>query len=196
MFPSRASFNIVSTVMIMLGAVTTGYGAIAIMEMNSTSTSDHLPSVVSLENKQESMTLQNLPVGTAIGSLSIPRLHEKIPITEGTGSKELDKGFGHYIDSVLPGVSGNSVLTGHSDFAFRNFGNLQIGDKLTVRSDSGVFVYEIQRFRIINADDNTAIVPTKKAELTLSTSFPFNHIGIAPMRFIVQAALVSDNSNS
>jgi hypothetical protein len=53
MFPSRASFNIVSTVMIMLGAVTTGYGAIAIMEMNSTSTADHLPTLVPLENKQE-----------------------------------------------------------------------------------------------------------------------------------------------
>ena len=190
MFHSRNALSIVSSVMITFGVGTTGYGAFAIIEMNSTSTADHIPLLVPLESSQESLAKEKLAEGDVIGSLSIPRLNEVLPIVEGTGTKELDRGFGHYVDSVLPGFSDNSVLTGHSDLALKNLGKLRVGDRLTARTDRGVFIFEVQRFRVVQADDNSAILRTKEAALTLSTSFPFDHIGNAPMRFIVQAGLV------
>jgi sortase A len=97
---------------------------------------------------------------------------------------------GHYVGSVLPGVSDNSVLAGHRDSVFRNLGDVKLGDLMTVRTDYGVFVYEVHKIRIVKADDKTVIVPTADAVLTLSTCYPFRYVGNAPKRYIVQAGLV------
>jgi len=129
-------------------------------------------------------------VGEQIGTLWIPRIKRSIAIIEGTGSKELKLGAGHYIGSVLPGVSDNSVLAGHRDSAFRNLGELKIGDFLSVRTTYGTFVYQVHKIRIVSANDRTVIVSTKDAILTLSTCYPFRFIGNAPKRYIVQANMV------
>jgi sortase A len=117
-------------------------------------------------------------------------LKRTIDIIEGTGTKELKKGVGHYVGSVLPGYSDNSVLAGHRDSVFRNLGDLKIGDLMTVRTDYGTFVYEVHKIRIVKADDKTVIVPSIYAVLTLSTCYPFRYVGNAPKRYIVQAGLV------
>lgn len=54
-------------------------------------------------------------VGEDMGTLTIPKLNATIPIIHGTGEDELDKGVGHFADSVLPGEADNSVLSGHRD---------------------------------------------------------------------------------
>jgi sortase A len=97
---------------------------------------------------------------------------------------------GHYVRSVIPGVSDNSVLAGHRDSVFRRLGEVKIGDLLTIKSDYGVFVYEVHRIRIVQANDRTVIVPTQNAILTLSTCYPFRFIGNAPKRYVVQSKLV------
>jgi sortase A len=129
--------------------------------------------------------------GELIGRLEISRLNKVIPIFEGTGSAELKKGAGHYEKSVLPGASDNSVIVGHRDSVFSKFGSLKVGDSLTVTTSYGKFVYKINSFRIVKANDRTVIVPTKDARLTLSTCYPFYFIGNAPKRFIVSASLIS-----
>ena len=82
------------------------------------------------------------------------------------------------------------LLLRHRDSVFRNLGDLKLGDFLTVKTDYGKFVYEVQKIRIVKADDRTVIVPTPDAVLTLSTYYPFRFIGNAPKRYIVQAGLV------
>ena len=129
--------------------------------------------------------------GDFIGTLAIPRIDKVIPIYEGTDNSELKKGAGHYIKSVLPGSKDNSVIAGHRDSVFSAFGTLMVGDSLTVTTSYGSFVYIIQSFRIVKADDRTVIVPTPVATLTLSTCYPFYFIGNAPKRFIVTALLSS-----
>ena len=98
--------------------------------------------------------------------------------------------MGHYVGSVIPGVSDNSVLAGHRDSVFRRLGEVKIGDLITVKNDYGTFVYEVHKIRIVQANDRTVIVPSKDAILTLSTCYPFRFIGNAPKRYIVQAGLV------
>ena len=107
-----------------------------------------------------------------------------------TGAKELKKGVGHFVGSVLPGISDNSVLAGHRDSVFRNLGELKLGDLLKVNTDYGTFTYDVHKIRIVTANDRTVIVPTADAVLTLSTCYPFRFIGNAPKRYIVQAGLV------
>ena len=128
--------------------------------------------------------------GDNIGTLTIPALKRKLPILQGTDSKELKKGVGHFAQSVLPGEKDNCVLSGHRDTAFRQIGNLKIGDKLIVQTSAGTFTYEVNKTRIVHEDDKTVIVPTDHAVLTITTCYPFNFIGNAPDRYIVSASLI------
>lgn len=126
-----------------------------------------------------------------MGTLSIPVLKKILPIYQGTNDSQLAKGVGHFEGSVLPGQNNNSVLSGHRDSVFSQFGKLKIGDKLIVETADGVFTYQIFQFRIVKADDRTVIVPTPTAILTLTTCYPFFYIGSAPERYIVSAKLIS-----
>ena len=128
--------------------------------------------------------------GDNIGSLTIPALNRRLPIIEGTSVKELKKGVGHFIQSVLPGEEDNCVISGHRDTVFRQIGDLKIGDELIVKTSAGTFTYVINSTRIVHEDDKTVIVPIDHAVLTMTTCYPFNFIGNAPDRYIVSATLV------
>lgn len=180
----------VSILMIFIGLGTAGYAGFEIYQMNSNSGVEYLPKLDSLNPQPNVLVIKKPKVGSVIGSLSIPRLKRVIPIIEGTGAKELKKGVGHYVGSVLPGISDNSVLAGHRDSVFRNLGEIKLGDLLKVKTDYGTFTYEVHKIRIVTANDRTVIVPTADAVLTLSTCYPFRFIGNAPKRYIVQAGLI------
>jgi sortase A len=182
--------TVVFSTVIALGLSTVALAAVSIYQMNSSSASVYLPELDSSFADNPTTLLPKPKVGDVIGTLSIPKIKKTINIIEGTGTKELKLGVGHYIGSVLPGVSDNSVLAGHRDSVFRNLGQLKIGDLMTVRTSYGTFVYEVHKIRIVNANDRTVIVPTKDAILTLSTCYPFRFIGNAPKRYVVQAGLV------
>jgi sortase A len=178
------------SVVIAVGLSTVALAAVSIYQMNSSSGSTYLPELDSSFADNPKSALPRPQVGDVIGTLSIPKIKKTINIIEGTGTKELKLGVGHYVGSVLPGVSDNSVLAGHRDSVFRNLGQLKIGDLMTVRTTYGTFVYEVHKIRIVNANDRTVIVPTQDAVLTLSTCYPFRFIGNAPKRYVVQAGLV------
>lgn len=128
--------------------------------------------------------------GDIIGTLSLPALDQVIPIIEGTGDEELQRGVGHYTQSLLPGEQDNCVLSGHRDTVFSDLGKLQIHDRLITETSAGVYTYEVRDIRIVSSDDRTVIVPTDHAVLTLTTCYPFDFIGNAPDRYIVSADLV------
>jgi len=134
--------------------------------------------------------LVNPAEGDNIGSLTIPTLKQDLPILQGTDEKELEKGVGHFAQSVLPGEKDNCVLSGHRETVFRQLGDLKIGDTLIVQTLAGIFTYEVNGTRIVPADDKTVIVPTDHAVLTLTTCYPFNTPGYFPDRYIVSAVLV------
>jgi sortase A len=182
--------SVVFSVVIAVGLSTVAIAAVSIYQMNSSSASTYLPELDSSFGDNPTTVLQKPKVGDVIGTLSIPKIKKTINIIEGTGTKELKLGVGHYVGSVLPGVSDNSVLAGHRDSVFRNLGQLKIGDLMTVRTSYGTFVYEVHKIRIVNANDRTVIVPTQDAILTLSTCYPFRFVGNAPKRYVVQAGLV------
>ncbi|MBA4603774.1 class D sortase [Thermoactinomyces sp. AMNI-1] len=125
--------------------------------------------------------------GDHFADLIIPKLQAKMPVVEGTHEDELEKGVGHYAESVLPGEPDNTVLSGHRDTVFRKVGQLKPGDRLLVQTNYGKFEYIITRTWITTPDDRTVIVPHKKPVLTLTTCYPFTYVGPAPERYIIQA---------
>lgn len=168
------------------------WAAVNIHEQPSNVSSD--PDVPVAEEPVPAEVVPTEPVflneGDAVGTLSIPVLNETLPIIEGTGEGDLERGVGHYSQSVLPGEEDNCVLSGHRDTVFANLGDLVIGDLLIVQTTSGTFTYRISGIRIVDKDDRTVIVPTDHAVLTLTTCYPFVFFGDAPNRYIISADLI------
>ncbi|RXJ00018.1 class D sortase [Anaerobacillus alkaliphilus] len=132
-------------------------------------------------------------VGEEIGKLIIPKLNASIPIFHGTAEDQLIEGVGHVVGTALPGEENNSVLSGHRDTVFRKLGEVTKGDILTVENLNGIFTYKVRKVRIVEADDQTVIVPKRKPTLTLSTCYPFTYIGSAKQRFVLVADLLKSN---
>nr|WP_223634345.1 class D sortase [Planococcus sp. 4-30] len=130
-------------------------------------------------------------IGELMGELIIPKLDAALPIIHGTDEDELEKGVGHFAESVLPGENDNSVLSGHRDTVFRELGKVGKGDLLIVKTYAGTFTYKVRQVRIVDEDDRTVIVPKPKAILTVSTCYPFDYVGYAPDRYILVADLIS-----
>ncbi|WP_455675244.1 class D sortase [Pradoshia sp.] len=131
-------------------------------------------------------------VGETFGELIIPKISSSLPIVEGTDEDELERGVGHYANSVLPGEKDNSVLSGHRDNVFRRLGEVGVGDLLIVKTTAGEFTYKVRQVRIVDADDRTVIVPKPRATLTVTTCYPFDYIGDAPERYILVGTLIDE----
>ena len=126
--------------------------------------------------------------GEEVGLLSIDKIDANIAIVEGTDEDELAHGVGHYSGTAFPEESDQIVLSGHRDTVFRRMGELDEGDIITVRMPYGDFEYEIYETFIVDADDRTVIQSTAPDEvLTVTTCYPFNFVGSAPDRYIINA---------
>ena len=188
---SRLAFVLVSILFISVELGTASYAGVEILKMNSNLGEQYLPKLEFSMQTKAKIVLAQPKIGEVIGTLSIPRLKRDLPIIEGTGSKELKRGVGHYVRSVLPGVSDNSVLSGHRGTVFKNLDNIKIKDLLIVTTEYGEYIYKVYKIRIVKANDKTVIVPNEDAILTLSTCYPFRYVGNAPERYIVQANLIN-----
>lgn len=150
------------------------------------------PAAVPISAELQTVIYEEYPNQNDIfGNLWIPALQQNIPIVEGTGDEDLKKGAGHFMESVLPGIEDNCVLSGHRETVFKDLELLEIGDQLIIETSAGRFTYDIVCIRIVDKDDKTVIVSTDHATLTLTTCYPFNYIGNAPDRYILIGDLVT-----
>lgn len=133
--------------------------------------------------------------GDSIGKLYIPKLNAELPIVEGIDEDDLAQGVGHYTGTAFPLQQDQIVLSGHRDTVFRGMGNLELGDQFIVEMDYGKFTYEIVETFITDPDDRTVIVPHDEEVLTVTTCYPFNFIGSAPQRYIINALPVDVEEN-
>ncbi|MGM0842350.1 MAG: class D sortase [Bacillota bacterium] len=126
--------------------------------------------------------------GDVIGVLHIPRLERDVAIIEGTDGEELKKGVGHYSSTSLPEQNDQIFLAGHRDTVFRDIGELQHGDILSIGMPTGTYSYEIFKTYIVDESDTSVIRTTRPEEiLTLSTCYPFSLLGASSERYIIEA---------
>jgi sortase A len=132
--------------------------------------------------------------GTWIARLEVPSVRLATTVLEGTDDGTLSRGSGHIEDTPFPGGTGNVGIAGHRDTVFRPLRHIRLGDEMKLTTADRVYHYKISKTLIVTPDDVFVLDPTEQPTLTLVTCYPFDFIGHAPRRFIVQAALVADEA--
>jgi sortase A len=132
--------------------------------------------------------------GTWVARLEVPSVRLATTVLEGTDDGTLSRGSGHIEDTPFPGQTGNVGIAGHRDTVFRPLRHIHLGDEMKLTTADRVYHYKISKTLIVTPDDVYVLDPTEQPTLTLVTCYPFDFIGHAPRRFIVQAALVSEEA--
>ena len=132
--------------------------------------------------------------GTLIGRLEAPTVKMSATVLEGSDDGTLSRGAGHIEDTPFPGEPGNVGIAGHRDTVFRPLRHIQVGDPLQLTTADKLYTYKISKTVIVGPDDVYVLDPTDTPTLTLVTCYPFDFVGHAPKRFIVQAQLVGDET--
>ena len=155
---------------------------------------------IDIENKEEAKPieldeqkkLKNYPeFGTKYASIEIPKIDIDLPVYFGDTLEVLKKGVGHSTGSYFPGEGGSIVYMGHnSKKVFRRFSELQIGDKITIKTTYGTYKYSIYDMKLVKETETDQIPIQKEKEiLMVYTCYPFNNIGYATQRYVVYAEL-------
>ncbi|MCA0173895.1 class D sortase [Bacillus sp. RAR_GA_16] len=137
-------------------------------------------------------------IGEEIGELTIPALGYLYPIYWGTDEQTLKQGVGMYDTdfTTLPEEAGHTALAGHRDTVFDGLDQLKNGDRLYVTLDDTTYEYQIRKTWITDEQDRSVIVEKNSPTLTLTTCYPFDYLGSAPDRYIIQASLIQIDDGS
>lgn len=105
-----------------------------------------------------------------LGTLKIPSLGVNVKVVQGTDSKALAKGAGHFEDTSI--WEGNVCLAGHNRGANCYFGEihtLDIGDTITYSTKLGSRTYRVMSVQKVKETDTSMLAPTTDNRLTLYT---------------------------
>jgi sortase A len=130
--------------------------------------------------------------GSWLARLEAPAAGLSATVLEGSDDRTLRRAAGHIEYTPLPGEPGNVGIAGHRDTTFYPLRKLSAGDLLRLTTADRVLEYRVSHTRIVDPDAVDVLDPTPGPTLTLVTCYPFNFVGNAPKRFIVQAGLVSE----
>ncbi len=136
--------------------------------------------------------IKNYPeYGTKYATIQIPKIDVDLPVYFGDTLEILKKGVGHSSGSYFPGEGGSIVFMGHNaKKTFRRFGELQVGDEITVKATYGTYKYKIYDMKLIKETDVDELpIQEEKEILMIYTCYPFNNIGYATQRYVVYAEL-------
>lgn len=160
-----------------------------------------LANLVTIETNQEqketsinteNKIMQDYPkYGTQYATIEIPRIDVNLPVYFGDTLEILKKGVGHDSGSYFPGEGGSIIYMGHnSSDTFRRFGELQIGDEITIKASYGEYKYKIYDMQLINETEKDKLpIQNEKEILMVYTCYPFVNIGHATQRYVVFAEL-------
>lgn len=124
--------------------------------------------------------------GTPVSRLLIPAIGLDEIVIEGVGPVELNGGPGHFPGSVLPGDSGNAIVSAHRDRHFRRVGELVVGSRIRTETRTGATDWVVTERRVISRD-TPALFEESERTLTLTTCWPLRYFGPAPDRLLIIA---------
>ncbi len=136
----------------------------------------------------ESSLAHKLPYPIAV--LTIPRLHLRVPIFDGTDEMTLNRGIGRIAGTAMPGEGGNLAIAGHRDGFFRGLKDIAIGDQVEITSPVESETYIVDSTEIVTPSDVRVLQAGAIHTVTLITCYPFYFVGDAPKRFVVKASLI------
>lgn len=106
----------------------------------------------------------------SLGRLEIPALDLSVRIYQGTDSKTLAKGVGHFEDTSI--WDGNVCLAAHNRGANSYFGQihtLDIGDTITLTTKLGTRTYKVTDVSKVSETDRSGLADSGENMLTLYT---------------------------
>lgn len=108
--------------------------------------------------------------GGYLGRVKIPTLDVNVKLYEGTDSKALSKGAGHFEGTSI--WNGNICVAGHNRGANCYFGEihtLDIGDKITLTTKLGTRTYSVVNIQKVKETDHSMLAATTDNCITLYT---------------------------
>lgn len=129
--------------------------------------------------------------GHAIGRLQIPDLDLDFVVIEGTQTADLQKGPGHYPETVLPGERGTVAIAGHRTTylaPFRHIDQIGRGERAVLEMPYGRFTYRFERRRIVDPSQVGVVRDVDHDRLVLTACHP---VYSAAQRIVVFLRLVS-----
>lgn len=131
-----------------------------------------------------------------IGVLEIPRLRLSVAAVEGDDDEALRVAVGHVRGTPMPWQAGNAAFAGHRDMFFHPLKYLRPGDEVSLSTRHGTFWYRVQAILLVDPHETWVLSPPDDTvRLTLITCYPFDYVGLAPMRFVVHAEQVSHDED-
>ena len=109
-------------------------------------------------------------INGSLGKIEIPTLGLSVRIYQGTDSKTLVKGVGHFEDTSI--WEGNVCLAAHNRGASSYFGQihtLNIGDKITLTTKLGTRTYKVTDVSKVSETDRSGLADSGENMLTLYT---------------------------
>lgn len=105
-----------------------------------------------------------------LGTLKIPALDLSVKIYQGTDSKTLAKGVGHFEETST--WDGNVALAAHNRGVNNYFGQIHtlvIGDKITLTTKLGTRTYKVTNVSKVSETDRSGLAASSENMLTLYT---------------------------
>jgi len=136
------------------------------------------------ERLQQGATPAESPV---VGRLEIPRLGVSTMVLEGIDDDTLRRAVGRIPGTAVPGQVGNIGVAGHRDTFFWPLQRIRKNDTIRLTTHSATHHYQVESMMIVGPRDVRVLKPTRRPVLTLVTCYPFDFVGRAPRRFVVQA---------
>ncbi len=131
--------------------------------------------------------------GDEVGRLVIPAIEKGYPTYWGADEATLDQGVGMYVSkwTTTPDQKRHTVVSGHRNTVFIGLDKIEKGDSIFLEYGNERFEYAVDDMWVTGADDRTVITDKDEATLTLTTCYPFDFVGYAPDRYIIEAQLVN-----
>jgi sortase A len=129
--------------------------------------------------------------GDAIGTISFPKLGNQYTVVQGTDDASLQRGPGHYPQTVFPGLHETVAIAGHRTTylaPFRRVNEFNPGDRIILTLRYARFVYAVQRVQIVTPTSWWIIKNRGYERLVLSACNPLYS---AAQRIIVFARVRS-----
>lgn len=108
--------------------------------------------------------------GGHLGTLEIPAIDLEVKIYQGTDSRTLAKGVGHFTETSI--WAGNVGLAAHNRGTNSYFGQihtLEAGDRITLTTKLGTRTYEVTSVAKVSETDRSSLTDTRDNCLTLYT---------------------------
>ena len=146
---------------------------------------------MAIEARPRDVVPARLETRALIGRIEVSRIRLSALAREGVDVRTLRGSIGHVPGTSLPGDEGNSAFAAHRDTFFGPLKFIRAGDQIVITTPDGVHRYAVIGTRVVDPSEVSVLEPLPGHRLTLITCYPFDYVGSAPKRFIVQAELQS-----